>query len=68
MATTILVVVDLPAEPVMTTRPCGKERSVLASNLGAILLSNNPGSAEPPPGLTRLIANRAIRPITIAGS
>ena len=67
IATTIFVVVDFPAEPVITTRPIGKLPSVFGSSLGAIFETTRPGSALPPPGLTRRIANRTRRPIAIAG-
>ena len=67
IATTILVVVDLPAEPVMTTSPSGNFESVLANSPGAILLTTSPGRAEPPPGRTIRTNVRTKRPIRIAG-
>jgi hypothetical protein len=67
MATSILVVVDLPAEPVTTNKPSGKELNVLASKRGAILLRIRPGKADPPPGRTFLISVRVARPIKMAG-
>ena len=67
IATTILVVVDLPAVPVTTTKPCSKEFRVLETRLGANLLRTKPGRADPPPGLTNLTAKRIKRPISIAG-
>ena len=67
IATTIFVVVDFPAEPVITTSPSGNFDSVLAKSPGAILLTTKPGSAEPPPGRNNLTNVRTRRPIRIAG-
>jgi hypothetical protein len=65
--TTIFVVVDFPAVPVITTKPLGKDSNALYTRFGASLLRTNPGKAEPPPGLTNLTANLSKRPIRIAG-
>ena len=65
--TSILVVVDFPAEPVTTINPSGNFESVDANKPGAILLRTRPGSADPPPFLTSRIAKRANLPIKIAG-
>ena len=68
IATTILVVVDFPADPVITTKPSGNLERVRASKPGAILLTTRPGKALPPPGLTRRTASRTRRPIRMAGT
>jgi hypothetical protein len=67
IATSIFVVVDLPADPVTTIRPSGNEFKVFARSPGAILLRIRPGKADPPPGRTLLISVRAARPIRMAG-
>ena len=68
IATSILVVVDLPLEPDTTTRPWGKPDRVRFRYFGAMRLTTRPGTADPPPGLRSRAANRVSLPTRIAGA
>ena len=57
---------DFPAEPDTTTKPRSKDARAFESSCGSNLFATTPGSAEPPPGLTKRTRNRNSFPIETA--
>src|SRR5215210_6428538 len=63
---TILVVVVLPLVPVIATEPSRSRRESLVSTFGSTQRATTPGTLEPPPVFSALLANRAERAASIA--
>jgi hypothetical protein len=66
ISTSMWVVDDFPALPLMITKPKGSDLIVSAKKLGAILETRSPGNADPPPRLTMRSKNRTVFPTATA--
>ena len=67
-AESMLVVVDLPLDPLTITSPSGKELMTSTSRVGARRLATRPGAALPPPGRSTRIASRTARAARMASA
>jgi uncharacterized membrane protein YccC len=63
---TILVVVVLPLVPVIAAEPSRRRRESLVNTFGSTLRATTPGTVEPPPVLSLLLASRADLAASIA--